>query len=172
VDHEHDYEHILDRTSPAASEKEIKTFRLAGFWIRALSYAVDLVIVSALTYLITTPLFDGDVAWPVLKVTFFYVGIIGSFYFILMTKYFGQTVGKMLFGLQVVRKDGEPLDWLTVLFREGVGRFLAQYVFCIGFLWAAFHPRKNGWHDLIADTYVIYDQAEEKRLQVTLNSEG
>jgi uncharacterized RDD family membrane protein YckC len=149
------------------------TYRLAGFWIRAMAYGIDLLIVSALTYIVITPLFslfDAEVTWPVLKVTFSYIGIIGTLYFILMTKFLGQTVGKMLFGLTVVRKDGKPLDWLTVLFREGVGRFLAQYVFHLGFLWAAFHPRKNGWHDLIADTYVVYDRMEEKRLQVTLNS--
>lgn len=158
---------------PETDSKERSSFRLAGFWIRLLAYIVDLVIVGAISHLITNvlySLFNVENGWPLLTVSFSYIGLWGSLYFILMTKWMGQTVGKMLFGLKVVRQDGAPLDWATIVFREGVGRFIAHYVFLIGFLWAAFHPRKKGWHDLIADTYVVYDQAEEERLRVTVQS--
>ncbi|EGL83171.1 RDD domain containing protein [Caldalkalibacillus thermarum TA2.A1] len=155
----------------ASQEDEALVFRLAGFWIRTLAYLMDLIVVSALSYLLVTPFFSVfglEVTWRVLTVTFFYIGLIGSLYFIVMTKVLGQTLGKMLFGLRVVKADGTPLDWGTAIFREGVGRFLAQYVFHIGYIWVAFHPRKKGWHDYIADTYVVYDKEEEKRMQVRL----
>lgn len=153
--------------------REPNVCRLAGFWIRALAFMVDGVVVAALTSLVTTPLlklFGTDTPWPPLTFTFSYIGLVGSAYFIVMTKFWGQTVGKMLFGLRVIRQDGRPLDWLTVLFREGVGRFLAQYVFWLGYVWVAFHPRKKGWHDLVADTYVIYDREEEERLMIQLEA--
>lgn len=153
--------------------RERATFRLAGFWIRALAFMVDGVIVAALTTFVTLPLekLVGTAnLWHPLTVTFFYIGLIGSIYFIVMTKAWGQTVGKMLFGLKVIRQDGQPLDWLTVLFREGVGRFLAQYVLWLGYVWVAFHPHKKGWHDLVADTYVVYDREEEKRLLIQLEA--
>ncbi|EPR29673.1 Proline-rich antigen, partial [Geobacillus sp. WSUCF1] len=54
-------------------------------------------------------------------------------YFVLMTKAFGQTLGKMVFGLKVVDERGEPLTWLTVLFREVVGKFIAKKLLFIGF---------------------------------------
>lgn len=153
-------------------ESALATYRLAGFWIRGFAFLVDLLIVMALTYLLVAPVkavFGLEGEWALLSVRFSYIGLIGSLYFIVLTKALGQTAGKMLFGLRVVKADGASLDWLTVLFREGVGRFLAQFLFYIGYLWAAFHPQKKAWQDLIADTYVVYDPAEEDRMKIKLN---
>jgi uncharacterized RDD family membrane protein YckC len=81
-------------------------------------------------------------------------------YFILMTKYFRQTLGKMVFGLRVVDLAEERLSWKTVLFREGIGRYIAGVFAPITFvvyLVAAFTKKKQGVHDLFADTSVVHE---------------
>jgi uncharacterized RDD family membrane protein YckC len=42
---------------------------------------------------------------------------------------------------------------------QSIGRYLAYFVstipLCLGFLWIAFDPRKQGWHDKLAGTVVV-----------------
>jgi uncharacterized RDD family membrane protein YckC len=74
-----------------------------------------------------------------------------------MTKYFGQTLGKMVFGLKVVSLKDSTLTWPVVLFREVVGRYISKTVFLLGYLLVAFLPKKQGAHDYYADTTVIHE---------------
>ena len=46
-------------------------------------------------------------------------------YYIVIPLFFdGQTIGKKVFKLQVVREDGRKLDYKTMFYREGIGRIL------------------------------------------------
>ena len=72
-----------------------------------------------------------------------------------MTKFFSQTLGKMVFGIKVVTLEERPLTWMTVLFREFIGRYISK-LFFIGYLIVAFLPKKQGIHDLLSDTTVIH----------------
>ncbi|RLL41759.1 RDD family protein [Oceanobacillus piezotolerans] len=150
-------------TAPVAiSENNNKKY--AGFWMRFWAYLADLIIVFSINGLILSPFhLFGDMAtykiglWTVtgiLSTLVFYL------YFVLMTKYFQQTLGKMIFGLKVIRTDGESLEWGNVIFREVVGRFLHRVFFiCIVlYLVVGFTSEKEGIHDLIADTRVIFDR--------------
>lgn len=76
-------------------------------------------------------------------------------YFILTTKYFGATFGKMAFGMEVRRVDGQPLDWTTVVLREVIGKTISTITALLGFLWISWDSRKQGFHDKIADTVVV-----------------
>ncbi len=69
----------------------------------------------------------------------------------------------MIFGLKVMRKDGTPLTWNDVLFREVIGRFFYR-VFGIAkilYLIIAFDKQKRGIHDMIADTIVVHEASNE-----------
>jgi len=43
--------------------------------------------------------------------------------------------------------------------KQLIGRYLGYYVstipFCLGLIWVAFDPRKQGWHDKLAGTVVV-----------------
>ena len=75
-------------------------------------------------------------------------------YQVLLTAH-GQTLGKKVFGLKVVRADGSAPGFGTALLRQTVGYFVSNLLFGLGFLWVAFEPNNRGWHDLIAGTYVV-----------------
>ncbi|MER2059482.1 MAG: RDD family protein, partial [Niallia sp.] len=51
----------------------------------------------------------------------------------------------------------ERLTWDTILFREWIGRFISGS-FIILYALVAFLPKKQGIHDLFADTTVIHDR--------------
>ncbi|PLR98274.1 RDD family protein [Bacillus sp. T33-2] len=133
--------------------------RYAGFWMRFWAYLLDLIVIGSLNRLVVYPLFRAfdipvgvtGIFEPVSIAT----AVIFYLYFVLMTKFFGQTLGKMVFGLKVIDLDGSSLTWGTVLFREWIGRFISATVY-IGYLIVAFLPKKQGLHDLFTDTTVIH----------------
>jgi uncharacterized RDD family membrane protein YckC len=68
----------------------------------------------------------------------------------------GQTLGDLIFGVRVVRSDGSRISFSRSLLRI-VGAYLAGIPFFLGFLWAIWDNRYQGWHDKIAGTVVVYD---------------
>ena len=91
-------------------------------------------------------------------------------YFIVMTKLCNQTVGKMIFGIRVISKDGGKLKWSTVLFREWIGRLISVIPFNIPYLVVAFTPKNQGIHDFIADTLVFMKALMIKKKKVSMKS--
>src|SRR5690625_4512142 len=139
----------------------IRKPRYAGFWMRFWAFLTDLIVVFSINGLLLFPLKfinNGviDVGfWTlngILSAIVFYI------YFLLMTKYFGQTLGKMLFGLRVIRSDSEPLRWSDLLFREVIGRFIYKVMSFLTLLYivVAFTPEKQGIHDMFGDTRVVH----------------
>ncbi|ALC92706.1 hypothetical protein AM500_07730 [Bacillus sp. FJAT-18017] len=132
--------------------------RRAGFWMRFWAYLLDLLVVGSIGRIIISPVFmligipsSGGLFSPktIATAALFYL------YFVLMTKFLGQTLGKMAFGLAVIDlKDGK-LSWQDVLIREWIGRFISKTIFVL-YLIPAFHPQKKALHDIFADTAVIH----------------
>lgn len=139
-------------------EEAIPKQYFAGFWIRFLAYLVDLVAIAALKGIIVNPIFrvsgmgmdDGFFTfyWSITTIIFLA-------YFILLTRFFGQTLGKMLFGLRVVKLDGGKLTWLTVLFREGAMSFVLKTIWPL-YVICAFTPNKQGIADFFESTSVVH----------------
>lgn len=133
-----------------------------GFWKRAAAAIIDTVIVVAVILLLALPLYgpgylqlskDGktlgfdfvvQIVLPIVAVIVFW-------------RFRGATPGKMLFSAKIVDADtfGPPSTGKLV------GRYFAYLVsmiFGLGFLWIAFDPRKQGWHDKLAGTVVIHEE--------------
>jgi uncharacterized RDD family membrane protein YckC len=132
----------------------------AGFWMRFWAYLLDLIVIGSVNRMILNPVFRAlDV--PLAESGIFSpmsisTAIVFYLYFVLMTKFYGQTLGKMVFGLKVVELDGKRLSWGTVIFREWIGRFISATVMIL-YIVVAFTKKKQGLHDLFADTTVIYE---------------
>lgn len=137
-------------------------YRAAGFWMRFWAYLADLIIVFAIKGIILRilHLIGGDQViisqWTFGSIV---AGITFFVYFTLMTKFYGQTLGKMIFGLRVVHEnDVSELSWLDVIFREVVGRIIYKSFFWLNFLYlvVAFNKNKQGLHDMFGETKVIH----------------
>lgn len=147
----------------AGEQQEVnkQEFRVVGFWTRLFAYVIDLIAISSLTLIAINPILSlvglGHLH-DLFFITFSFIGLFAAVYFIIMTKIWGQTLGKMIFRIKVVKQDGQALTWMNAIFREGIGRIVSQaFGFHLGYIWIAFHPQKRSWHDLIEETFVIYD---------------
>jgi len=69
----------------------------------------------------------------------------------------GQTAGKRIIGIRIVRTDGTPIDFKTAALRHFVGYPLAFLSFGLGALWVLWDARQQGWHDKLTGTLVIKD---------------
>lgn len=147
---------------------------LAPSWARLLAFLVDFVIIAAaiwlltLGYLVISAVISANLAGSVFWVQPELSGFLAAaflwvfpIYRILGHSIGGQTMGKALFGLRVINRQGKSCGLGRVLAREIA--LWSQTVLCCGFglLWAVFDPYKQGWHDLLAGTFVIREQTEE-----------
>ncbi|WP_313891575.1 RDD family protein [Psychrobacillus sp.] len=163
-------QHVQDNESLTQNvvikRTEQYTPKAAGFWIRFWAYTVDILILSSIGMLLIKPvfrLFSLELNNPVWYAPFtLLTAILFYAYFIVLTKFFGQTIGKMIFGIRVVAKNGEKLTWETVLFREWIGRLLSIIPFNIPYIAVAFTPKKQAVHDFIADTLVVHEMVYDK----------
>jgi uncharacterized RDD family membrane protein YckC len=80
----------------------------------------------------------------------------------------GATPGKKLLGIRVIKEDGRHAGFLTMLFREWIGKWISGLIASLGFLWILFDRDKQGWHDKFASTYVIEAASAERRAPVTV----
>jgi len=88
---------------------------------------------------------------------------VALFNFLVIAVYFvggwhlaGTTVGDALMGLRVVSVSGERVSlWRSIM--RLIGFVLSAVVLFIGFIWALFDSRRQGWHDKLGGTVVIYD---------------
>jgi len=144
----------------------------AGFWARAAARVIDLLIIIAAFSLIYLAdrlgadaglwtgmgLGEGSRAGAgfsmanVLRGLFFLTFPV--FYYVYLHAMYGQTFGKMALKIKVVNEDETPLDYRKAFLRW-LGYFLCDLTFYIGYLWAAFDPRKQGLHDKVCKTVVV-----------------
>jgi uncharacterized RDD family membrane protein YckC len=75
-------------------------------------------------------------------------------YFVGFWVWRGQTPGKMLLGIKIVRPDNARITVSQGLLRY-LGYIVSGAVILIGFIWVAFDPMKQGFHDKIAETFVV-----------------
>ncbi|WP_188065974.1 RDD family protein [Brevibacillus brevis] len=133
----------------------------AGFWIRVVASLLDSMFLIGISYLVFNPLRR---VFSVPYASFHFIDLVevlfDLLYMILLTWWTGQTLGKLITGIRVIsaKQVRGNLTGGQVFLREVIGKFVASLVFGLGYLWVAWHPRKQGWHDLIAKTYVIRDR--------------
>ncbi len=152
----------------------------AGFWIRLASFLIDniLVFIGSLIFgvvlvAILITIFPDLAGNPVDEYTwdailtasespatwldwaiFVFFFIFGIAYFTIAIGWKGQTLGKLMLGLKVVRTDGRRAGFLHAFVRS-LGYLLSISSIGIGFLVIAWNDQKRGLHDFISDTKVI-----------------
>jgi uncharacterized RDD family membrane protein YckC len=146
----------------------------AGFVTRLVSFVIDRAIVS-LTAVITIVAIDYVLgAFRINELLGFWemtmkVRIILSVgIFALLTVCYdigfwllaGQTLGKRVMGVRILRSDGTRLRFGNALRRE-IGYILSGILF-LGYLWILFDNRRQGFHDKLAGTIVVYSWPEKE----------
>ena len=135
----------------------------AGFWLRFWAYLIDIIAIWSLDHLLIKPIFKAlnlsQYDFTILSPITIGSAVVFYLYFLLMTKYLGQTLGKMVLGLKVVSLKEESLSWGTVFFREVIGRFIVRtLMFGFTYILVGVLPKKQGLHDIFSDTSVIQEK--------------
>lgn len=125
--------------APPVIIRQPLAFPLAGFWPRAGALILDLIIVGGALGLV-----GALPAFPIALLVY-------SVGFLVWR---GATIGCILIGTRCIRTNGAPLTWSCALVRT-LASILSLIPFGLGFLWAAWDPHKQTWHDRIAGTLVV-----------------
>jgi len=157
------------------------TGQQAGFASRLCAFALDLVIINFAFILATAAVgvvlryfnFDnlfnigeepttlGRIVVSLISAVAFLISYFVYPVFFWVT--IGQTPGKLLFGLRVIRTDGQRLG-VGKSFLRCIGYWISAIFLFFGFLWILFDDRRQGWHDKIAGTYVIYYRPQGRKM--------
>ena len=144
---------------------------LAGYGRRVAAWILDLFAAWVLAALIAAPWVLADVAFDdetlnaVLGVPLF----LGALAVLLLYEPIfmrrsgdrnGQTPGKRLMGIRVVRDDGVPVTFATgllrdFLFKTVLGGFTAGLFTLVDCLWPLWERESRALHDLVAGTHVV-----------------
>jgi uncharacterized RDD family membrane protein YckC len=156
VESQQDVVHLAFEEQQKESPGYEAPMNYAGFWVRFLAVILDSLILWSLSELLFNPL------GLLIVLEYNFISMIsilelvtGFLYYVILTAIWGQTLGKMALGIKVIRQDGTPLTWGTVVFREIVGKLLSAVIFLAGYIAVAIDPKKRGWHDHIAKTLVV-----------------
>lgn len=156
----------------AATKSESKNITVVGFGPRLLAALIDGSMVGFLSFMLalvigvvamfTNMISTGQDSSALEMLTIFSLLIFSIIYYVGFWANDGQTMGNIVTGLKVVRTDGSQLSIGRALLRY-VGYLISAALFSIGFFWAAFDSKRQGWHDKLADTLVVYQETEFTR---------
>ena len=141
----------------------------AGFWTRFVAYVIDMIVIYAVSSLLNTfsfGLLNKQLDFPILGEESLSYVIVMFTYFIAMTYFFSQTLGKMIMKIKVETNKGDKLSFTDVIYRELVGRLLTIFLANLPYLAIAFTNKKKGLHDFIADTVVVKEDFSKLRRQM------
>jgi uncharacterized RDD family membrane protein YckC len=121
---------------------------LASMPERIFAYLID----GALFGLITSALYPLIRNVSIEGLIGFALGLALQWYF--LTTYNGQTPGKMLMNIRVVKTDGSRLTGNDALLRY-LGYYLNTILLFVGWFVAFWDKDHQGLHDRLANTYVV-----------------
>lgn len=127
--------------------------RLGAFLFDLLLY---LILLMASTFLLSSFSRKSIVSSNAMLLAFYLIAFaLYAFNFVLLAGRAGQTIGKRLVGIRIVRENGEPVGFIQVILRHVVGYALSMLGGFLGFVWVIWDSKYQGWHDKIARTIVV-----------------
>ncbi len=151
-------ESSISSVPPVVTEavvEKVEAVEYAGFWVRFTAAIIDGLILAIPVGIVNAITGDklGGLAGAVLMWA----------YAIYMLNTRQATYGKMALGLKVISTNDEQFNIGKLVLREVVGKVLNVITLYIGFIMIAFTAKKQGLHDMIASTAVVYDSTKKRR---------
>jgi uncharacterized RDD family membrane protein YckC len=138
-----------------------RVITVIGFGRRFVAYLIDALLLYAVTFCLSFGVMTATIsgrdpqAAANTNLTLQCLGVlIAMAYFVIFWATAGATPGKMALGIKVIGTDGQPVTWGKAILRY-IGYIVSGLVIALGFIWIAFDARRQGWHDKIANTYVV-----------------
>jgi uncharacterized RDD family membrane protein YckC len=153
------------------------TLEHAGFWRRFAAYLIDSVIISVCYWIFSFILglfFGGNSltdtfrhpdlysAFIIIIMVIIWIALLMAIilYYTLMESSLRQaTLGKMAMGIRVTNLNGGRISFANALGRY-FAKIISAIILYIGFIMIAFTGKKQGLHDMIANTLVVIGKPE------------
>ena len=139
----------------------MKKYAYAGFRIRLAAQLIDLIVLAAACWVLLTMIYGSEYwlsddlyhgSWDI-----FFSCILPPVATIWFWQRYLGTPGKLLLNLKVVDlRSGRKMSSGQSIWRY-VAYLLSSIPLCFGLVWIAVDKRKQGWHDKLAGTAVIYE---------------
>jgi uncharacterized RDD family membrane protein YckC len=143
---------------------------LAGWWSRVAAYILDGIFTSIISWVGVGLIYGGS---EVLGVFLMLAGLVIAFLYYPVTMMRegvrnGQSLGKQLLGIRVVRDDGQAVGFGWALLRQFVvmyllfavvGGFLFGIPWLIDVLWPLWDRENRALHDMIVKSHVLKAEA-------------
>jgi len=142
----------------------------AGFWWRAAAYIIDGIILAVIILFLASPFFlinmwadtvnqtpwlTGLVVLSNLAIGIITLGIIFC-YTVVFEGRWGQTPGKYLLGLKVIKVDGTPIGFKEALLRN-IPKYISNFIIIDALIMVIFFGKeKQRGFDKVADTIVVH----------------
>ena len=149
----------------------------AGFWLRAVAFLVDNVVMSVAILVVLVPLifltglgsllshinFEEEMndAGVIVIIGFFFLALVASvlvtwlYHALMESSEWQATVGKRMFGLVVTDTAGQRVSFARASGRH-FGKIITNMLpVFIGYLMAAFTERRQALHDMIAGCVIL-----------------
>ena len=150
------------------SEQQKVPVRYTGFWVRGAALFIDSLIIGFIAMFVVLPitLFAEFVDNTAIEFSLRLLGYLVSLliawgYYVFMTYKFQATIGKKAVGAKVIGDNGKKLGLGAVVLRETIGKIVSGLILDIGYLMAAFTQKKQGLHDMMAHSIVVYKDPEK-----------
>ena len=131
----------------------------APFFLRCAALFIDYMVLLAVpvTWLVFLKFFgDGAANAGISSTVWLFVLVAWVINFLALPLFRGQTIGKMMAGITMLRTDGTPVRLGRLLLRNVIGYLVTILTLGLGFLISAINKSGRSLHDFIAGTVVVY----------------
>jgi|SRR3989338_11623103 len=139
------------KTTTTVKETTPTDVHYGGFWIRFVAALLDGIILG-----IPNAILQFSLMWGTGSVALSYIPTIAI---VVLTIYLdgnvGGTPGKLILGLRIVNEQGTTIGIPRAILRY-IGKIVSGMILLIGYIMIGFTQKKQGLHDMIASTYVVY----------------
>jgi uncharacterized RDD family membrane protein YckC len=143
----------------------------AGFVTRLIAWIIDQLVIVGFSFItgwiasfvldilaFDNQVYEITVAIILIIVNFAFL----LFYFIGLWMISGQTLGKSIMGLRIVRADGARLKLRNAILRF-IGYPISSLLLFLGYLMVLVDRRRQALHDKIGGTIVVYSESSEEK---------
>lgn len=131
----------------------------APFFLRCAALLIDymLLLTVPAAWLLFSKFFgETNVNSGISSTAWLFVLLAWVINFLALPLFRGQTLGKMMAGLTILRTDGTPIRLGRILLRNILGYLLTLLTLGLGFFIAAINKSGRSLHDYVAGTVVVH----------------
>ncbi|MFN0277159.1 MAG: RDD family protein [Pyrinomonadaceae bacterium] len=131
----------------------------APFFLRCAALFIDymlLIMLPAFWLVISKFVGDTSVSSGISGTAWLFVLLAWVINFLALPLLRGQTIGKMMAGLTILKTDGTPIRLGHIILRNVLGYLLTLLTLGLGFLISAINTSGRSLHDYLAGTVVVH----------------